>query len=164
MEKHLSVQQRIKSIAECFTGCDYLFANWAQLNVELDDITKPTICYILPPSGTITPSLSATSFIDKPQTQIAFLCPTEFDFDGEENDELVEMMKLLACMFIRCLNESGLFDMIDGEEIVYQIPYDTLDDNLTGVIINLPIEERPRVFCEMPRTFGYIPYGEKTKG
>ena len=90
-----------------------------------------------------------------PETQIAFLIGTEQDFDGEENDELVEKMKRLAEMFIIALNESGDFEMIDGEEITYQVPYDTMDDNLTGVIINLPIVEFPNNMCKMPNEFGF---------
>lgn len=154
-KKHLSVQQRIKAVAAHFTGCEYLFMNWAQINVEVDRIEKPTICYILPPNGTLTPQRGASIFTDKPLTQIAFLAPTEFDFDGEENDEIIEMMKLLAIMFIKELNRSGYFEFIDGEEITYEVPYDTMDDNLTGVIVTLPIAEQPDLFCRMPDTFGY---------
>lgn len=154
-KKHLSVQQRIKQVAQHFNGCEYFFMNWAQLNVELDKVEKPTICYILPPSGTITPEKGAMVFTDKPETQIAFLAPTELDFDGEENDEIIELMKLLAIMFIKEMNRSGLFEFIDGDPIEYQVPYDTMDDNVTGIIVTLPISEQPDLFCRMPDTFGY---------
>lgn len=155
---HLSVQQRIKEVAKHFTKCKYCFANWSQLNVILDEVEKdtPTICYVLPPSGTFDVSRGATQFVDKPFTQVAFLIATELDFDGEENDELVELMKLLAQMFVVAINESGLFDMIDDEEIVYQVPYDTADDNVTGVVVTLPIQENSRNLCRMPDMFGYV--------
>lgn len=154
--RHLSVQRRIKAVAEHFTGCEYRFMNWTQLNVELDRIEKPTICYILPPSGSLTPERGATIFTDRPETQIAFLAPTEFDFDGEENDDIIELMKLLAIMFIKELNRSGYFEFIDGEQIEYQVAYDTADDNVTGILVTLPIVEQPDLFCRMPDTFGYI--------
>ena len=160
MEKknELSVQKCIKEVASHFTGCHYCFANWALLNTILDDIEedKPTICYILPPSGSFTISRGATLFSDKPYTQIAFLVNTEHDFDGEENDEKVEMMKRLAKMFIMQLNQSGYFDFIDGEEIVYQVPYDTTDDNVTGVLITLPIVQESQLLCKIPDEFGYV--------
>lgn len=156
MQERLSVQQRIKKIAEHFTACKYIFANWAQMNVELDRIEQPTICYILPPSGMIVPERNAMQFTDRPLTQIAFLSPTDFDFDGEKNDEIVEMMKILAIMFVKEINKSELFEFID-EEIEYQVPYDTMDDNVTGVVITLPIVEKPfSACCVNGDMFGYV--------
>lgn len=154
--EHLSVQRRVKHIARHFTGCHYCYANWAQLNTILDHVEKPTICYILPPSGTLLPKRGATTFIDRPVTQIAFLAPTEFDFEGEKNDDVVELMKLLMIMFIKKINESGLFEIIDDIEIMYQIPYDTMDDNVTGVLVTLPLEETAETMCKMPDAFGYV--------
>lgn len=160
MEKknEMTVQQCIKEVAKHFTGCNYSFANWAQLNVILDEVEedKPTICYILPPSGTFSVKRSATMFQDKPLTQIAFIVNTEHDFDGEENDDKVEMMKRLAKMFIQELNASGYFEFIDDEEILYQVPYDTLDDNLTGIIVTFPIVQESSIMCKMPDEFGYV--------
>lgn len=154
--EHVTVQRRIKRIAQHFTGCNYFFANWAQLNTILDKVEKPTICYILPPSGRLRTRRGATQFIDRPLTQIAFLAPTEFDFDGEENDDVVELMKLLMIMFIKEANKSGLFTMIDEVDIEYQVPYDTMDDNVTGVVVTLPLEEVPETMCRMPEAFGYV--------
>lgn len=158
MSEQLTVQQRIKKVAEHFTGCKYCFANWTQLNTILDDVeeSKPTICYILPPSGNIRVSRGSTCFTDKPETQIAFLTTSELDFDGEQNDEKIEKMKRLAKMFIKALNESGLFKMIDEEDILYQVPYDTADDCVTGVVVTIPIEEEWRIMCKMPDEFGYV--------
>lgn len=156
--ERLSVQKRIKQIASHFTGCEYYFANWAQMNVTIDNVKRPTICYILPPSGTFKPE-RGTMFTDKPLTQIAFLAPTELDFDGEQNDEAVELMKQLAFLFVMECNRSGLFEFIDGEEIEYQVPYDTLDDCVTGVVVTLPIVEKPFALgCdgEIPGIFGYV--------
>lgn len=155
--EHLSVQKRIKSIAAHFTACEYVFANWAQLNVVVDNIQRdrPTICYILPPSGTLQVKRGSSLFIDKPSTQIAFLVSSEHDFDGEENDELIESMKKLAKMFVKCLNDSGLFEEIE-EEILYQVPYDTTDENVTGIVVTLPIVETGEVMCSIDGDFGYV--------
>lgn len=154
----MTVQQRIKEVAKHFTGCHYCFANWAQLNTILDDIEegKPTICYILPPSGTIRVDRGSTCFTDMPKTLIAFLTDTKLDFDGEENDEKIEQMKHLAMMFVRALNDSGYFQTIDEENINYSVPYDTADDNVTGIILTLPIQEQWRIMCNMPDDFGYV--------
>lgn len=155
MKERLSVQQRIKLIAEKFTKCDYVYMNWSQLNKEQDHLKRATICYVLPPSGKLRPSRGASSFTDKPETMIAFLIPTSFDFDGDEVDCHVELMKTLACEFIRALNESGLFEMIDDVDISYKVPYGKLDDCVTGVILDLPIVETPQTMCQISEIFGY---------
>lgn len=163
MERLTSIQQKVKSVAERFTGCDYFYGNWAQLNVLLDTLCnakRPTICHLLPASGTLRPMYGATMFKDRPETLIAFLTPTELDFDGEENEDKVEVMKHLASLFIRALNESGHFEQIGDEYITYQVPYDTMDDNVTGVVITLYLQElKGRTYCDLSNyqglTFGY---------
>lgn len=124
----------------------YMFANWAQANVSLDDVTKPTILYILPPSGTL--DINWSRIKDAPAAQIAFLCPTDFDFEGHVNDNIVERMKRLCYRFLKALNDSGLFEPIEGK-LTYQVPYDVLDRNLTGIVITPPLEEVDGVvFCD----------------
>ena len=50
-----TVEGKIHSIVNTLgTGIEYRFMNWAQANVELDHVEKPTIVYVLPPSGTLT--------------------------------------------------------------------------------------------------------------
>lgn len=158
MEKHLSVQKRIKQIASHFTGCNYFFANWQQLNEALEEVKKgkPVICYILPPSGRLSIKHSATYFVDKPSTLIAFLVHTEVDFDGEENDELIEQMKSLFRSFLKVLNASGLFEPIDDEEISYDVAYDDTDDCVTGILVNLPLVETTYAECALSDEFGYV--------
>lgn len=152
----MTIQEKVKTVAQKFTKVNYEFMNWAQLNERVDDVvSKPTICYILPASGTLHASHSASLWKDSPTTQIAFLTPTDFDFDGAENDDKVEVMKELAKQFIRALNESGYFEMIDGEDVPYQIPYDTTDDNLTGVIITITLQELEyKKICQINYNFG----------
>lgn len=74
------------------------------------------------------------------ETQIAFLSPTDFDFDGTENDNIIEQMKRLAIKFVKALNASEYFEVIEGR-YPYQVVYDFLDQNVTGVVLNLPLEE-----------------------
>ena len=112
--------------------------NWAQANVELDKIEKPTVIYVLPPSGTLTFKWNEVK--DAPNTQIAFVCVTDFDFEGSKNDGIIEAMKRLAVRFVKALNESGLFEPIDGD-VLYQVLYDHLDQNVTGVVLTLTLEE-----------------------
>lgn len=134
-----TVEGKIRSIAETLgDGIEYRFMNWAQANVELDSIEKPTVVYVLPPSGTLTFKWNEVK--DKPNTQIAFVCVTDFDFEGSKNDGIIEAMKRLAIRFVKALNESGLFEPIEGD-VLYQVLYDHLDQNVTGIVLTLTLEE-----------------------
>ncbi|WP_290381185.1 hypothetical protein [uncultured Duncaniella sp.] len=125
---------------------EYRFMNWAQANVDFDKINKPTIVYILPPSGDFY--IGRQEIKDYPEAQIAFVCSTEFDFESDENDALVEQMKRLCMRFINAINESGYFVQLEGK-LPYQVLYDHLDENVTGVVITPILEEEEGVsICE----------------
>lgn len=134
-----TVEGKISTIvASLGSAVEYRFMNWAQANVELDHIDKPTVVYVLPPSGTL--SFKWNEVKDSPNTQIAFVCVTDFDFEGSKNDGIIEAMKRLAIRFVKALNESGLFEQIEGD-VLYQVLYDHLDQNVTGIVLNLTLEE-----------------------
>lgn len=134
-----TVEGKIRAVVRSLgPGIEYQFCNWAQANVALDGVTMPTIVYVLPPFGTLL--FKRNHVKDRPNTQIAFVCSTEFDFEGTENDGIIEAMKRLAIRFVKAYNESGLFEQIDGE-VQYQVLYDHLDQNVTGVMLTLTIIE-----------------------
>lgn len=136
-----TVEGKVRDIVEKMgEDVEYRFYNWAKLNVEMDTITKPTIVYVLPPSGDFYVDLYAREIRDFPEAQIAFLCSTEFDFESEENDALIEQMKRLCYKFIKAVNESGYFAQLNGK-LPYQVLYDHLDENVTGVVITPVLEE-----------------------
>ncbi len=143
-ERYGTVERKIRSIVERMgTDVSYLFMNWAQANEEIDHIDGPTIIYVLPPSGELNFGYSQVK--DYPQSQIAFVASTEFDFDGEDNDNIIEQMKRLCIRFIETLNNSGLFEIIDGR-LSYQVLYDYFDQNVTGIVITPPLIEEEGVF------------------
>ena len=142
-----TVERKIRHIAMSMgDGVEYLFMNWAQTNVAIDKITKPTIVYILPPAGEL--DFSWSNVKDYPEAKMAFLANTDFDFDGSVNDGIIEALKRLSIRFVRTLNESGLFATVEGR-VSYQVVYDHLDDNVTGIILTLPlIEEHGIIICD----------------
>lgn len=140
MNKYFTIEQKVKKIVNTIAGVDYLFMDWSQANVALDNIQKPTIVYVLPPSGTLTISALHGRVYDKPETTIAILSPTDFDFDGGENDNVLEGMKRIAVQLIRAINDSDDFENISGD-VDYQVVYDHLDVNLTGIMLTLTLEE-----------------------
>lgn len=141
-----TVELKIRKIAESLEGVNYMFNNWAQANVAIDNVDGPTIIYVLPPSGEL--DFHYTRVRDYPQCQIAFVASTEFDFDSVENDNIIEQMKRLCIKFINKLNESGMFEMIEGR-LTYRVLYDFLDQNVTGIVITPQLkEEEGVIICE----------------
>jgi hypothetical protein len=103
------------------------------------------LLYVLPPSGDLDFDYSQVR--DYPQSQIAFVASTEFDFEGEENDNIIEQMKRLCIRFVKNLNESGLFEQIEGR-LSYRVLYGYFDQNVTGIVITPPlIEEEGVIIC-----------------
>lgn len=150
-----TVQRRVREIAERFKACHYVFMNWAQLNEFADDAHKPIICYILPPRGTLRPRFGCTQFIDRPLTAIAFLASSELDFNGQKNDDIVESMKTLAKLFIQKMEQSGYFTPLDETEIDYSVPYNKLNQGMTGIIVTLNLELTETIGCDTEFDFGY---------
>lgn len=148
-----TVEAKVRKIVESLgEGISYQFCNWAQANVELDKIKKTTIVYVLPASGKLL--FTWRQVLDRPSTQIAFVSPTDFDFDGAENDSIVEEMKRLCIRFVKALNESGYFEEIEGEQD-YQVLYDHLDVNVTGIVISPILKELEGVnLCDEPARLG----------
>jgi len=97
-----------------------------------------SIVYVLPPSGSI--DITWKDVKDSPNSQIAFVCNTKFDFNGVENDGIIEAMKRLCIRFILSLNSSGLFSPISGN-LTYRVLYDYLDVNVTGIVIEPTLTE-----------------------
>lgn len=141
-DNYITVESKVRSIVDSLTAkgvrTKYLFANWAQANVEFSKVKEPTIVYVLPASGDL--DISWKEIKDSPETQIAFIDRTQFDFNSTENDEIIERMKHLCYKFIKQLNESGLFEIVEGR-VHYRVIYNYLDENVTGILINLTLKE-----------------------
>ncbi len=118
---------------------EYFFCDWYQANKLLDQVERPAVIYLLPPSGTL--NFGRRQVLDRPETLIIFACASQFDFDGEENDGAIEEMKRLAARFILAYNASGMFEPVEGE-ISYQVLYNQGDRNVTGVMLTLRIKEK----------------------
>lgn len=138
-----TVEAKIHAVASQFEGVEYMFADFSQANLSFDGIENPTILYVLPARGELLFHHSKVK--DKPSVQLWFVCPTDFDFDGEENECRVEAMKRLAVRFITALNESGLFETIDDTTIPYSVAYDKFDENLTGIALYPQLVEKEGV-------------------
>lgn len=133
----MTVEEKIKSIVGEM-DINYLFENWQNANVRLDSEKLPACINILPVSGVF--NLRRNQIKDFPNCMLAFVDQTEFDFKGPDNDKIIERCKAKAKEFIFRLNQSGLFEEVEGD-IGYSILYDKLDVNVTGVVLSLTIKE-----------------------
>lgn len=134
-----TVESKVRSIIMGMgDDIEYMFHNWAQANVEIDRVRRPTVLYVLPSNGSL--NFTWNQVKDSPESFIAFIDSTELDFDGKENDNIIERMKILAIKFIVALNKSGLFEKIEGS-VPYDVLYDHLDQNVTGIVIHPVLQE-----------------------
>lgn len=135
-----SVERKInKVIQKMDRGLTYIFDNWATANIRIDKLPLPAVINVLPVSGSF--NVTARKMKDYPNCMLAFIDKTDLDFDGAENDVVLERCKNLAMEFILTANESELFDPIEGD-VPYSVIYDKMDVNVTGIVIELQLKEK----------------------
>lgn len=134
----MTVESKIKSIVEKMEGLTYIFDNWQTANVKLDSAQLPAVINVLPISGKF--NLGRQQLKDFPSCMLAFVDKTEFDFNGADNDKIIESCKDRAKEFIIRVNESGEFEDIEGD-INYSVIYDRMDVNVTGIVISITLKE-----------------------
>lgn len=152
----MTVEQKIKSVVEQMDGVTYIFDNWQTANIRLDKLPLPVVLNLLPVSGTL--NLGATQMKDFPNCMIAFMDKIDLDFDGTENDSVVERCKSLAKEFILLINRSGMFEPISGD-VPYSVFYDKLNVNVTGITISLQLKEVSGIVLCSTRGVKDIVYG-----
>ena len=134
-----SVERKIASVVETMGNLTYVFDNWHTANFRLDKESLPAVINVLPVSGVM--NVTDRKLRDFPNCMLAFVDKADFDFDGRDNDEILERCKNLAIEFILTANASGLFEPISGD-VRYSVLYDKLDVNVTGVVIELQLREK----------------------
>lgn len=135
-----SVERKINKVIQVMdSGLTYIFDNWATANIRIDKLPLPAVINVLPVSGSF--NVTARKMKDYPNCMLAFIDKTDLDFDGKENDAVLERCKNLAMEFILTANESELFDPIEGD-VPYSVIYDKMDVNVTGIVIELQLKEK----------------------
>lgn len=152
----MTVEQKIKSVVDQMKGVTYIFDNWQTANVRLDKLSLPAVLNVLPVSGNF--QIGPTQLKDYPNCMLAFMDKTSFDFDGTDNDAIVEKCKNMAKEFIRLLNRSRLFEPISGS-VPYSVFYDKLNVNVTGITISIQLKETSGIVLCPSRSVKDIVYG-----
>lgn len=133
-----TVEGKVRTVAKTVRGINYIYNDWTKANVDLDKVPTPCIIFIQPASGNF--DIHNGKVKDMPDAAIAFLDRTVHDDDAVSEDCVVERMKRLALLFIDALNKSGYFETIQGV-VKYQVPIDTTDSIVSGVIIEPVLKE-----------------------
>lgn len=133
-----TVEGKIRAVVESIPGVNYIFNDWTKANVDIDKVPTPCVIFIQPASGSF--DMHNGKARDMPDCAIAFLDRTVHDDDAVSEDSVVERMKRLALVFIDALNKSGYFEAVQGK-VGYQVPIDTTDSIVSGVIINPTLKE-----------------------
>jgi len=132
------VKDKVKEIVESM-GLPFQYNDWTRVNVEVDFTKLPLCVFVLPVSGQLYNK--HLNIHDWPNCLIAFLDLAEMDFDGEENENTVDRMKKKAFEFVSAVNNSNAFEPLP-DIIPYSVVYDYLDDNLTGIVLDVQLKER----------------------
>lgn len=79
-----------------------------------------------------------------------FFCKkTEFDFNSEENERLIDDCKRLAFGWLSLMRKSGYFETVGS--ITTERVYDTTTDILTGIAVNVTLRELQGYSeCDLP--------------
>lgn len=139
MEQKMTADQKIAHICKDIDGLTYHYNDWSRANVDIEALQFPVLINLLPVDGQFV--IKNGQIKDFPNCMFGFLDVADFDAQSAENETVVARMKEYAGEFIGRVNSSGLFEAIDGQ-IRYQVVYDKLDINVTGVMVPLTLKER----------------------
>lgn len=156
-----SVERKINKVVQMMGNLHYVFDNWHTANFRLDNESLPAVINVLPVSGEF--NVTRNRLRDWPHCMLAFIDRTDFDFDGKENDKVLERCKNYAMEFILTANASGLFEQIDGS-VNYSVLYDKLDVNVTGVVLDLQLKEKDGIVLCYGKPIKDYFYGRDDKG
>lgn len=134
----MTVEQKVKSVAETMDGLTYVFENWTKADIRIERLPLPAMVNLLPVSGSF--KLKNNQFKDQPNCMFAFFDKSERDSNGSEYDTVVDRCKALAMELIVKLNNSGFFEPIEGE-ISYSVSLDKLSTSVSGIIVSVQLKE-----------------------
>ena len=132
-----TIQEHIKDIAQDM-GIAYIYHDWTTANVMLERAELPVMVNVLPVSGKFR--MDGYVIKESANCMVAFLDKADYDFDAEENDITVNKMKNLAKQFLIKVMKNDAFEGVDLSSVDFQVAYDKLDVNLTGVVLQLTID------------------------
>lgn len=108
------------------------------LNVRLDNATYPCAMMHVVESGVVSDTNGILR--ERLTCQVLFASPTVLDFDGIENERIIEPLKRAAFVWLQSLNRSYDLKIGTGTKTTQRL-YATEDAILTAFGVTLEIEE-----------------------
>lgn len=119
------------------TNCRLHYESVERLNEIADNIDYPAAFVYLVGNGGLSSEIGTLK--ERLQIAVFFVDLTEFDFESNDNEQIIEKCKEKAFLWLKSLSTDQYWRLvsINSTERVY----DMFDVNLTGYAVNVTIEE-----------------------
>ena len=131
---------KLRITIERATACHFYYHAAGELNEVLAGVeigTEPIAFAYLLKGGEV--DLQRNMLREGVNLAVFFCKKTEFDFNSEENERLIDDCKRLAFGWLSLLRKSGYLETVGS--ITTERVYDTTTDILTGIAVNVTLRE-----------------------
>lgn len=129
----------IKGVAKSM-GLAYKFGTYKEANYMFDRSDKtelPAVCELTPLKGSFEIRYEAVK--DSQEITLLFLDIDQKTVNSEKTAEIIDRMKSKALEFIKLLNETGRYEVIDETSLEYYTVVKQFDKSLSGLEITLKL-------------------------
>ena len=141
---------KLRITIERATACRFYYHAAGELNEVLAGVqigTEPIAFAYLLKGGEV--DVQRNQLREGVNLAVFFCKKTEFDFNSEENERLIDDCKRLAFGWLSLLRKSGYLETVGS--ITTERVYDTTTDILTGIAVNVTLRELQGYSeCDLP--------------
>ena len=141
---------KLRITIERATACRFYYHAAGELNEILAGVqigTEPIAFAYLLKGGEV--DVQRSQLREGVNLAVFFCKKTEFDFNSEENERLIDDCKRLAFGWLSLLRKSGYLETVGS--ITTERVYDTTTDILTGIAVNVTLRELQGYSeCDLP--------------
>ena len=141
---------KLRITIERATACRFYYHAAGELNEVLAGIeigTEPIAFAYLLKGGEV--DVQRNQLREGVNLAVFFCKKTEFDFNSEENERLIDDCKRLAFGWLSLMRKSGYLETVGS--ITTERVYDTTTDILTGIAVNVTLRELQGYSeCDLP--------------
>lgn len=141
---------KLRNTIERATACRFYYHAAGELNEILSGIeigSEPIAFAYLLKGGEV--DVQRNQLREGVNLAVFFCKKTEFDFNSEENERLIDGCKRLAFGWLSLMRKSGYFETVGS--ITTERVYDTTTDILTGIAVNVTLRELQGYSeCDLP--------------
>lgn len=129
----------IKAVAKS-VDLSYKFGTYKEVNylfTRADETELPAVCELLALKGSFEIRYEAVK--DSQEITLLFLDIDQKTVNSEKTAEIIDRMKSKALEFIKLLNETGRYEVIDETSLEYYTVVKQFDKSLSGLEITLKL-------------------------